>query len=100
MYKHKETKQVLKDWEKIKSMSKLAKDKFKYFIVDILENPRNLNTVGKPEELKYKNIETWSRRLSYNDRIVYEIKPGSDYGTPEEDEIVVFLQYLGHYEDK
>ena len=81
-------------------MSKSAKDKFKYFIVDILENPRNLNTVGKPEELKHKDTETWSRRLSYNDRIVYEIKPGIDYNMPEETEIVIFLQYLGHYEDK
>jgi hypothetical protein len=45
MYKHLETKNALKDWGKIQSMSKSVKDKFKYFVVDILDNPRNLNTV-------------------------------------------------------
>ena len=100
MYKHKETKQALKDWEKIKSMSKPVKDKFKYFIVDILDDPRNLNTVGSPEQLKHTKSETWSRELTQKDRIVYQIKNGIDYDMPEEPEIVVFLQYLGHYEDK
>ena len=100
MYKHKETKQALNDWKKIKSMSKATKDKFKYFFVDILDEPRNLNTVGNPEELKYRKTETWSRELTKKDRIVYGIEPGIKYNMPEEDEIVVFYQYLGHYDDK
>jgi hypothetical protein len=49
MFKFRETKQSLKDWEKIQSMSKSVKEKYKYLVVDILENPRNLNAVGSPE---------------------------------------------------
>jgi Txe/YoeB family toxin of toxin-antitoxin system len=100
MYKYKETKDALKDWEKIKSMTKSVKDKFKYFLVDILDNPRNLNTVGSPEPLKHSEIELWSRELTKKDRIVYGIEPGVNYSMPEEPEIVVFYQYLGHYLDK
>ena len=100
MYKQKETKGALNDWEKIKSMSKSVKDKFKYFIVDILENPRNKNTVGSPEQLKHTEKEMWSRELTKKDRIVYGIELGADYNMPEEPEIIVFYQYLGHYQDK
>ena len=100
MYKYKETKDAIRDWEKIKSMPKSVKDKFKYFIVDILDNPRNLNTVGSPEQLKHSEIEMWSRELTKKDRIVYGIEPGANYNMPEEPEIIVFYQYLGHYQDK
>jgi len=100
MYKHQETKNALKDWEKIKSMPKSVKDKFKYFLVDILDHPRNLNTVGSPEQLKHSEKEIWSRELTKKDRIVYGIEPGANYNMPEEAEIIVFYQYLGHYQDK
>ena len=100
MYKYRETKDALKDWEKIKSMTKSVKDKFKYFLIDILDNPRNLNTVGNPEQLKHSIVEVWSRELTKKDRIVYGIEPGANYNMPEEQEIVVFYQYLGHYQDK
>ena len=83
-----------------KSYPKAIRSKLEYFIKDILDAPRNLEAIGKPEELKHKNIPTFSRRLTDNDRIVYEIRPGVEYDMPEEEEIVVFLQYLGHYEDK
>jgi len=42
----------------------------------------------------------WSRELIKKDSIVYGIEPGEEYNFPEEAEIVVFYQYLGHYEDK
>jgi Txe/YoeB family toxin of Txe-Axe toxin-antitoxin module len=42
----------------------------------------------------------WSRKLSKKDRIVYGIEPGVNYDMPEEPEIIVFYQYLGHYADK
>ena len=99
MYKYKETKTAVKDWHKIKSMPKSIKDKFKYFLLDILENPQNLDTVGNPEKLKHKEFPTFSRELTKKDRIVFEIRAGADFDMPEE-EIVIFLQYLGHYEDK
>jgi len=100
MYKFKETKTAFKDWDKLRSMSKAIREKFKISIVDILENPRNLDATGNPKELKHRMYETYSRRLSAKDHIVFEIHPGADYDMPEEAEIVVFLQYLGHYEDK
>ena len=100
MYKYVETKNAFKDWEKIQSMSKSVKDKFKYFVVDILDNPRNLNTVGNPEQLKHSAIEMWSRELTKKDRIVYGIEQGSHHNMPDENEIIVFYQYLGHFQDK
>jgi toxin YoeB len=100
MYKFVETKKAFKDWEKIQTMPKSVKEKFKYFIVDILENPRNKNTVGKPEQLKHTEVEMWSRELTKKDRIVYGIEQGYNHNIPEENEIVVFYQYLEHYRDK
>ena len=100
MYEFKETKQALKDWEKIRSMTKSTKEKWKYLFTDILENPRDKNTIGNPEELKHTDMEVWSRELSKKDRIVYGIEPGENYDMPEEPEVVVFYQYLGHYTDK
>ena len=69
-------------------------------MVDILDNPKNLDTVGNPERLKHSKKEMWSRELTKKDRIVYGIEPGADYNMPEEPEIIVFYQYLGHYQDK
>ena len=66
---------------------------------DILINPRNKVAIGKPEELKYTDVEKWSRELTKKDRIVYSIEPGTKYNMPDE-EVVVFHQYLGHYDDK
>ena len=100
MYKFVETKNALKDWEKIQSMSRSVKEKFKYFMVDILNNPRNMDTIGNPELLKHSKKEMWSRELTKKDRIVYGIEPGNHHGKPEENEIVVFYQYLEHYSDK
>jgi Txe/YoeB family toxin of Txe-Axe toxin-antitoxin module len=100
MYRSWETNNALKNWEKIKSMPKSVKDKLKYFLVDILENPRSLDTVGNPEQLKHTEKEMWSRELTKKDRIVYGMEPGADYDMPEEQEIVVFYQYLGHYQNK
>jgi Txe/YoeB family toxin of Txe-Axe toxin-antitoxin module len=100
MYRSWETNHASKDWEKIKSMPKSVKDKYKYLLVDILENPRNLDTVGNPEQLKHTKTEKWSRKQKKKDRIVYSMEPGADYNMPEEPEIVVFYQYLGHYQDK
>ena len=83
-----------------KSYPKGTQSKLSYLVNDILENPRNKDTVGNPEELKYKEKEMWSRELTKKDRIVYGIEPGINYNMPEEEEIVVFYQYLGHYQDK
>ena len=83
-----------------KSYSKATQSKLLCFVNDILKNPRNKEAVGNPEELKHTEKELWSRELTKKDRIVYGIEPGGDYDMPEEVEIVVFYQYLGHYDDK
>ena len=96
-----ETKDARKDKKLIlMSYSKSIQSKLEYFVKDILDHPRNLNTVGNPEQLKHSEIELWSRELTKKDRIVYGIEPGVRYGIPEEPEVVVFYQYLGHYQDK
>ncbi len=47
---------------------------------------------GKPEQLKYYEVPTWSRRLTGNHRLVYRI---------QEDKVVVLvLSFWGHYGDK
>jgi toxin YoeB len=99
-YQYVETKSALQDKKLLKSMSKAGKSKFEYLFDDILENPRNLETTGNPEALKHRRYETFSRELNKKDRIVYEMRKGSEFDMPEEDEIVAFLHYLGHYEDR
>jgi len=83
-----------------KSYPKSTQSKLLKLVSDILENPRDKEAIGNPEELKYNEKELWSRELTKKDRIVYGIEPGANYEMPEEPEIVVFYQYLGHYEDK
>ena len=83
-----------------KSYPKNIQSKFEYFIIDILDDPRNLNSVGNPEELRHYEFPVFSRELTKKDRIVYGIEPGINYDIPEEEEIIVFYQYLGHYADK
>ena len=96
-----ETKEAKRDKQLIsKSYNKTVKSKLEYFVQDILDNPRNLNTIGNPEELRHKEFPTFSRELTAKDRIVYGIEPGKNYNMPEEAEIIVFYQYLGHYADK
>ena len=83
-----------------KSYSKATQSKLLELVKDILKDPRNKDAIGNPEELKHTEKEIWSRELTKKDRIVYGIEPGANYDMPEEAEIVVFYQYLGHYEDK
>jgi Txe/YoeB family toxin of Txe-Axe toxin-antitoxin module len=100
-YKYIEVKRSLKEKDLIlKSYPKLIQNKLVYFICEIIESPRDKNALGSPEQLKHAQKEIWSRELTQKDRIVYGIEPGANYGMPEEDEIIVFYQYLGHYSDK
>jgi len=83
-----------------KSYPKATQNKLIKLVEDIIDNPRNKETFGNPEELKYSENELWSRELTKKDRIVYGIESGINYNMPDEVEIIVFYQYLGHYEDK
>ena len=96
-----ETKDARKDKSLIlKSHPKTTQNKLIYLVNDILDEPRNMDAIGNPELLKHTEVEMWSRELTKKDRIVYGIEPGRAYNMPEELEIIVFYQYLGHYTDK
>ena len=50
--------------------------------------------------LRKSNDFELSTQNAAKDRIVYGIELGANYDMPEEPEIIVFYQYLGHYADK
>jgi len=101
MYSYIELDKALSNKKTIqKSYPKGVKNKLFRLVNDILTNPRNKFAIGKPEELKYTDIEKWSRELTDKDRIVYSIEPGVHYNLPDDNEVVIFHQYLGHYDDK
>lgn len=54
-------------------------------IEDIMRDP--FDGLGKPEPLKYLASNTWSRRLTHQDRIVYRVK----------DDRIDFIQARFHY---
>ncbi len=54
-------------------------------IEDIMRDP--FDGIGKPEPLKHLDPNTWSRRLTQTDRVVYFV----------EDDRVTFLQARFHY---
>jgi len=95
-----ETRTALKDKQKIKSMTGSTKKRLKELVESIIDSPRDVDAIGKPEQLKYSELELWSRELTKKDRIVYSIEPGYLYDMDNEEEIIVFYQYLGHYTDK
>ena len=101
LYKDFETDKALLDKDIIfKSYPKGTRSKFLRIIRDILTDPRNKIAIGNPEQLKYTDIEKWSRELTKKDRIVYTIESGPQYDLPDDSEVVIFHQYLGHYDDK
>ena len=81
---------ALEDFEKIKKSGNQARlRKLRTILEELREHP--LTGTGNPERLRYKP-NTYSRRLSGKDRIVYTIH----------DNVVEvnILQMLGHYDDK
>lgn len=48
--------------------------------------------IGKPEKLKYKDINVWPRQINKKDRLVYEII--------DHEIVVIIISTLGHYNDK
>lgn len=73
-----------------KSGNKTLLRKLNVLLEEISEHP-TFGT-GKPEQLKHYNEPTWSRRISKEHRLVYEIK--------EEVITVLVLSAYGHYSDK
>lgn len=81
---------AMDDFQRIKkSGDQVRLKKLRTILEELQEHP--LTGIGNPERLKYR-ANTYSRRLSGRDRIIYSIH----------DDIVVvnILQMLGHYDDK
>ncbi len=64
--------------------------KINRFIAELAEHPRT--GTGKPEQLKYYSVETWSRRIDDKHRLVYRIF--------ESGLITVVISAYGHYGDR
>lgn len=81
---------AMEDLQRIKkSGDKTRLKKLKKILEELCEHP--LTGVGNPEQLRYRE-NTFSRRLSKKDRVVYSI-----HNNIVE---VHILQMLGHYDDK
>jgi toxin YoeB len=55
-------------------------------INSILQTP--FDGIGKPEPLKHEMIGLWSRRITKEDRYIYEVK----------EELIIVHSLKGHYE--
>ncbi|MFI3287476.1 MAG: Txe/YoeB family addiction module toxin [Rikenellaceae bacterium] len=74
----------------IKAGNKKLVEKIISLLEEIAQSPRQGR--GKPEQLKGREVETWSRRIDSKHRLVYEIL---------EDRLVVYaISAFGHYGDK
>lgn len=69
------------------SEPKLVKKIFS-LIADIQKHP--FEGIGKPEALKYDFAGSWSRRISDEHRLVYDIT----------DEKIIIIRCKDHYDDK
>jgi toxin YoeB len=74
----------IKFWKK--SGNKPIQKKITSLIEDILKHP--YTGIGKPEALKYELLDSWSRRISLEDRLVYVMLT---------DEILEIQSAKGHY---
>lgn len=54
-----------------KQGNKAVQQKISALIVDIIKHP--YTGIGKPEALKYQLSDSWSRRITRTDRLVYSV---------------------------
>jgi toxin YoeB len=85
------SKEALADLSKIKkSGKKTAILRIEKIFLELEIHPTT--GIGKPEKLKYKNENIWSRQINKKDRLVYEII--------DHEVVVIIISALGHYNDK
>nr|WP_315159653.1 Txe/YoeB family addiction module toxin [uncultured Flavobacterium sp.] len=85
------SKEALADLSKIKkSGKKTAILRIEKIFLELEIHPTT--GIGKPEKLKYKNENVWSRQINRKDRLVYEII--------DHEVVVIIISALGHYNDK
>lgn len=83
----KDVEKVLKKW---KRSNVINFKKVQALFIDIMAHPRE--GIGHPEPLVGGNDTLYSRRISANDRLVYEIH--------DEEIYVLIISAEGHYDDK
>lgn len=85
------SKEALADLLKIKKSGKKADiSKIERIFLELEIHPTT--GIGKPEKLKYKEVNIWSRQLNKKDRLIYEII--------DHEVVVIIISALGHYNDK
>ena len=90
LYKIEFTKVAEKTISKYKKSNPIQYKKLVKLLEELLEHPRT--GTGHPEPLKTGNSTTYSRRISGNDRLIYDIY--------DEKITVLVLSVEGHYDDK
>lgn len=80
-----------KDFAKhFKSGSKSSISTIQKILIELESSP--YEGIGKPERLKYRFGNLWSRRINQKDRLIYKV---------EEDVVTIFIMSaMGHYSDK
>ena len=73
-----------------KSGKKTANSKIEKIFLELEDHPTI--GIGKPEKLKYKDVNVWSRQINKKDRLIYEII--------DQEVVVIIISALGHYNDK
>ena len=90
MYKVEYSKEADKTLRKWKKSSPVLFKKATRVLFDIMQHPRT--GIGHPEALVGGNDITWSRHITANDRIIYDIY--------DERITVLVIQAEAHYNDK
>jgi len=90
LYKIEFTQTAIKTISKYKKSNPVQYKKLVKLLNELMENPRT--GTGHPEPLKSGDSITYSRRISKNDRLIYDIY--------EEKVTVLVLTVEGHYDDK
>lgn len=85
------SREALADLSKIKKSGKKTDiSKLEKIFLELETHPTF--GIGKPEKLKYKDLNVWSRQINKKDRLLYEII--------DQEVVVIIISALGHYNDK
>ena len=87
MYVIRFSEEALKDLVLLQKKAPTALKKLRALLAEIAEHPRT--GTGQVEQLKHYKNETWSRRITREHRLVYEIH--------EEHVRVLVISAYGHY---